>query len=163
MKRWIILTTIILLVLLLIRLGFKISKGHDEMMEERKWYAQQLRYDFSATIDTVIWNKEKDRFGIVLSHITRGILNTNVEDSLQSHLKTHKLVRLNLSNTLNEFKIVLVPPLSADTYLPGDSIVVISASDQIRFFRDGKKITDRTISEVLEARKFTTINLDEVW
>jgi hypothetical protein len=148
MKKTLLIVASILLIVFLLgsRLVYtKFSGGK----EERVWYARQLRYNFSARIDTVIMLRGNVGLGKIVCRLMEGKPNPAIEDSLNQQLKRHRSLRLLMPLRQNQLEF-LIP--GAEHYLPGDSLLVNSASNTISFFRNGTELSVHELSAMLEAR-----------
>lgn len=147
MKKNLLLVAGILIVLMLaFRLAYVKMNGG---MTERRWYTSQLHYDFSARVDSVIMLRGNVGLGKIVCSLTRGNPNPALEDSLNRHLTHHKTLRLLLPATSNKVEFIF---MGAERLAPGDSVIVNSKGDGIRFFRSGTLVYINELSTTLEAR-----------
>jgi hypothetical protein len=127
--------------LLVIRLVYNQSNSMDD---EREWFAKELRYEFSARIDSIRMFNENT--GRLWCRITSGNPQTHREDSLKRHFKEHDMLYLIFHNSGDSI-IFLVP--EGKLLAKGDSVRVSSAKNAIQFFRDGKQVTADQLSNTL--------------
>src|SRR5687768_11500517 len=119
MKTFLIVAGILVIVLLL---GFRILYGKfSGGKEERTWYTQQLHYNFSAEIDTVIMLRGSAGLGRIVCTKVIGEVNPSVEESLNYHLTNHKSLRLLKTSPDNKLEFLII---GAEQYLPGDSLFI---------------------------------------
>src|SRR5687768_6226470 len=79
-----------ILVLLVARLVFK---RIDKYSEERKWYIENLNYEFTAVVDSIEFFNNRGG-GFLFCRVTDGKpLNRTLEDSLQEHLVQFEILR----------------------------------------------------------------------
>jgi hypothetical protein len=127
--------------LLFIRLLFRQNSAQQD---ERDWFVQQVRYEFSAVVDSVrMLNKHTGR---LWCRVTSGDPKVHREDSLKRYFKEHDMLYLVIEQS-GDTVTFLVP--FADLVLKEDSVSVSSRNNSIRFFRDDQKVADERLSETL--------------
>lgn len=122
-----------------------IVRKSSRLRSEREWYIENLKYDFSAEVDTVIVTNKKGS-GFILCHFTAGKMNLSVEDSLKRHLKRHE--RLRLFPRRSDGKIRFASG-KAGSVMKGDSVTVNSALNKITVFRNGEKLIEKDVRETI--------------
>jgi hypothetical protein len=143
MKNKYLIISSVIIVLLVARL---IVTQVDKYAAEKKWYIENLSYDFKSVIDTiVVHNKEKGK-GYFICHPTSGAFNRFVEDSLKQHLVQYKWLRV--------FPITKKGKIARYTkdifkYEEGDSVYVNSSKDIFLVTRNRKIISDEKISNII--------------
>ena len=147
MKPWI---PIVVAALIIFILGGRlVIRKIGRFKTEKEWYVQQLKYTFSAEIDTVIMRNKKKGFGLIVFHLTQGAANTSVEDSLNRHLTHFK--RIEFLRLKPDEKIEIISG-TAGRCAQGDSISVNSSNNKIMVFREGNKVSETQVSESLRVR-----------
>ena len=142
MKTFLILAGIGLVCLLLIIRLFFI--GRDNYQKEREWFTQNLKYEFSAEIDSIgMFNQTVGR---VYGRITSGQPLTYREDSLRNSLKKHEKLRLITRHRNDSIVFVF---FSAHETKKGDSLRVSSSANTITLFREGKQVMQTPFSDNL--------------
>jgi hypothetical protein len=128
--------------LLVARLLFKQKNG---FANEREWFAKAVGYEFSARVDTVwMFNDHAGRLRCVL---TAGNPQIHREDSLKLLFKEHDMLYLVYQRSGDS--IIFILPNHANLVSIGDSLRVSSQDNSIRFFREGKQVTDDLLSDAL--------------
>lgn len=142
MRKWLIITLSAVAFFLLS--GRLIIRGFQKNDAEKKWYLEQLEFEFSAQVDTVLLHTKYH--GLVLFHVTEGDVNREMEDRLNEQLVHHAGLRLLTfkSNDQVEFFSKM-----AYQYRRGDSLRVNTGKDQLLIFRKNKKIYERGVMELL--------------
>lgn len=144
MKRTVIIIICIALVslTLIARLLFKQNR---RMSDEREWFVNALRYEFSAQIDSAwMFNPNAGRLKCL---ITVGDPQIHREDSLKRLFKQHDMLYLIFKRSTDSITFIL--PNHANLVARGDSVRMSSRENTIRFFRAGKNIVSDTLSESL--------------
>ena len=143
MKKTLLILGIIALLcfLLVIRLFFK---QHNSMDEEREWFAEALRYEFSAQVDSVKMFNENT--GRLWCRITSGNPQVDREDSLKQSFKEHDMLYL-IFHRSGDSIIFIVP--NAKQVAKGDSVRISSEQNAIQFFRDKKQVAADQLSTTL--------------
>jgi hypothetical protein len=144
MKKTLLIFTGIALVcgLLIIRLFFQQKSGFEN---EREWFAKAVRYEFSATVDSVwMYNNHSGKLRCLL---TQGNPQIDREDSLKRLFKEHDMLYLVYERTGDSILFIL--PDHAGHVAIGDSVRVSSRQNNIRFFREGKPVIEDSLSKVL--------------
>ena len=127
--------------LLVVRLFFR---QDSRMSEEREWFAEALRYEFSARVDSVrMFNNGTGR---LWCRITAGDPQVHREDSLKRSFKEHDMLYLVFHRSADSI-IFLFP--NGRQVRKGDSVRVSSRNNSIRFFRDGDPIAEDELSNTL--------------
>ena len=145
---WKIIVAVLILGLLVLRLGYKAFNKARDREEERQWYAENLRYDFTAIVDTVIMRDGATvGFGTVIGEVIEGTYHPQVEDSLNDQLKLFSSLRLNTSKKEGRIRFHF---RDAGSYTNGDTFRIISENDQILFLRRPQVFY--SIHSVLEGR-----------
>lgn len=146
MKTFLLISGILVVCLLGFRILYVKMNGGTT---EREWYTSHLHYDFSARVDSVVMLRGDVGLGKIICSLTKGKPSLTVEDSLGRHLTHHKSLRLLLPPSGNNLEFIL---MGAEHITPGDSIIVHSGNDIIRFFRNGSMFYQNELSTTLEAR-----------
>lgn len=132
----------LLCALLIARLFFKQKGGFET---EREWFAQAVRYEFSATVDTVwMYNDHSGKLRCVL---TQGDPQIHREDSLKRMFKEHDMLYLVYHRSGDTILFIL--PDRADLVATSDSVRVSSSNNKIQFFREGKLVVSDSLTQVL--------------
>lgn len=127
--------------LLVVRLFYKQSSN---MTEEREWFARELRYEFSAEVDSVWMLNEHT--GKLWCRVTAGDPQTDREDSLKRSFKEHDMLYLIFKHSGDSI-VFLVP--NGDLIAKGDSCRVSSEKNTIQFFRDKKAVATDQLTNTL--------------
>jgi hypothetical protein len=127
--------------LLIVRL---FMKQKNNMEEERQWFANALRYEFSAQVDSVHMFNENT--GKLWCSITAGNPQVDREDSLKRSFKKHDMLYL-IFHRSGDSIIFIVP--NASLVAKGDSVLVSSEKNTIQFFRDKKHVATDQLSTTL--------------
>ena len=131
----------LLCLLLLARLLFGERNGE---LEERRWFAKALRYEFSAQVDSVrMFNVT---IGRLWCRLTAGDPQIYREDSLKSSFKKHDMLYL-IFHRSGDSIIFIVP--NGNLVAKGDSVRVSSQQNTIQFFRAGKQVATDSLSATL--------------
>jgi hypothetical protein len=131
----------LVLFLLIIRL---FSRQHSHMTEEREWFVDALRYEFSAKVDSV-WMLNQNT-GKLWCRVTAGNPQTHREDSLKRLFKEHDMLYLIFHKSADSI-VFLVQ--YGNLITKGDSVRVSSKNDNIQFFREGKQVASHKLSATL--------------
>lgn len=143
MKRTLLLVGSIMLigVLLLVRL---VTKESNRLADERKWFVNALRYEFSAHVDSVrMFNAHTGR---LWCRLTDGNPQVHREDSLKRLFRQHDMLYL-IFHRSSDSIIFIVP--NGDRVAKGDSVRISSHQNTIQFFRSGKQVTSDSLSTAL--------------
>jgi hypothetical protein len=116
---------------------------------ERQWYVDHLHYNFSSSIDSLVFIKGSVGLGKVMCSITRGRIDHSVETELNRSLKHHSTLRFNETTTPGKLQFTLP---GAERFLRNDSVVVNSAINAFRVYRNGKEIYTDKLYNLLEGR-----------
>jgi hypothetical protein len=127
--------------LLVVRLIFKQKNSFED---EREWFAKELRYEFSARVDSVRMHNES--MGKLWCRITSGDPQVDREDSLKRSFKEHDMLYLIFYRS--DDSITFLHP-NSKLVAKGDSVRISSEKNTIQFFRDKKQIVYDQLSEVL--------------
>jgi hypothetical protein len=131
----------LLCALLVGRLFFR---QNNNLTDEREWFAKELRYEFSARVDSIrMFNEDTGR---LWCSVTAGNPQTHREDSLKKSFKEHDMLYLIFHHSGDSI-IFIVP--HAKHLVKGDSVRVSSAKNSIEFFRDNAVVTSNRLSETL--------------
>lgn len=120
------------------------AKSNREESELKNWYANQLRYNFSTRIDTVVHLNQKWGYGEVFLSINHTALNLYREDSLNKTLKYP--IRFLRKDYYKKIKFVIP---NSQEYEKGDSVYIDSRTQQISIYRDKTLISTVRISRAL--------------
>lgn len=132
----------LLMILLIARLIFQQTNHNDD---ERKWFAKELGYEFTARVDTVwIFNENAGRLRCVL--IT-GDPQIEREDSLKRFFKQYDMLYLIFKRSADSIYFML--PENIKLVARGDSVRVSSRENSIEFFREGKPLMTDSLTETL--------------
>ncbi len=132
----------LLCLLLVVRLFFR---QHDGFDSEREWFVKNVRYEFSARVDSVKMLNENT--GRLYCRVTSGMPQSHREDSLKQYFKEHDMLYLIFHQSRDS--IVFLIPENAQQIEKGDSVHVSSSGNDIRFFRQGKQINNTTLTQTL--------------
>ena len=131
----------LLCVLLLIRGLYKQS---NKMDDERLWFVKALRYEFSATVDSIrMLNENTGRLWCVLKS---GNPQIHREDSLKRLFKEHDMLYLVFERSADTITF-LIP--NANLVAKGDSVVVSSSHNTIEFVRADRQIAKSELTATL--------------
>ncbi len=143
MKRSII---IVLAAVLLISATVRLLvKTEGEFEGERQSYIRNLKYDFSAKVDSIVVVSKKGR-GFLVCQLTDGKLTRLLEDSLNQRLKNHEWMRFLFFNSKGQAQIFLKDIFN---YNVGDSICVNSNTDKFYVYRNEKPISESSVSRAM--------------
>ena len=113
--------------------------------DERKWFVESLRYEFSAQVDSVtMFNESAARLTCLLS---AGDPQIDREDSLKRFFKQHEMLYLIFKRSNDSITFVL--PNHANYVAKGDSVCVSSRKNSIQFFRAGQLVMTDPLSKTL--------------
>jgi hypothetical protein len=127
--------------LLVVRLFFR---QNSLQRDERKWFADALRYEFSAQVDSIrMFNEETGR---LWCRITAGDPQVEREDSLKPYFKEHGKLYLIFHKSADSI-IFIIP--NGHLVKKGDSVRVSSKNNSIQFFRDKKLVANDELSNTL--------------
>jgi hypothetical protein len=131
----------LLCLLLVVRIFFRQSSVQTD---EREWFVKALRYEFSATVDSVrMFNEHTGR---LWCRLTAGDPQVDREDSLKRSFKEHDMLYLIFHRSADSI-IFNVP--NGDLVDKGDSVRVSSQKNTIQFFRDGQQVATDQLSTTL--------------
>jgi len=147
MKKWIVILFAVALMAFLLVKG--IQRQSRKVDDERKWYVEQLHYDFSGEIDSIQLLNAK--IGRVLFHFTRDSIDRSKEDNLNLKLKHNGNLRFLIPKI--EGRMILISR-NADRLAPGDSLIVNTDMNQITVFRKGVKIVENDAISYMNGRPF---------
>lgn len=143
MKKALIWTTIILLFSLLIwNMGSAHVKG---VKSEKEWYLSQLKFDFSATLDSA------ERQGQALVNVVEGRIDFNRENELKKKLRFNGMLDLFLYRGDGKLDLMITNPVRLEK---GDSAYVNTDLRKAQFFRDGQMIYEQPLLKSLRGRPF---------
>jgi hypothetical protein len=131
----------LLCVLLIVRSFYKQSNSQSE---EREWFVNALRYEFSAQVDSI--RMLNDYTGRLSCLLNSGNPQVDREDSLKLLFKEHDMLYLIFKRSGDSITF-LIP--NAHLVAKGDSVVVSSEQNTIQFFREGSQITNDPLSNAL--------------
>jgi hypothetical protein len=134
-------------------LVFKFYNKVQSLESEREWYVSQLAYNFSATVDTVIFLDGNVGPGRLFCAVTDGSARAGVEDSLMHQLKHFTELRFNESK--NDDTLIFVVP-GADRWKANDKILVNTLANELKIFREDVLIYEDKVSNLLEGRLIKT-------
>lgn len=144
-KTLLVLGGIALLFLLLVIRLFVVE--HTVTKEEQEWFVRELRYEFSAVVDSVkLYNNGVS--GNIRGRIIAGDPNTKREDSLKKSFKKHDQIYLVYKRSGDSIRFILP---YANQIRKGDSIRLSSNENTIRVFREGKQVVNQPMHESLTA------------
>jgi hypothetical protein len=113
--------------------------------DERKWFVESLRYEFSAQVNSVtMLNENAARLTCLL---TAGDPQINREDSLKRFFKQHDMLYFIFKRSKDSITFVL--PNQAKYVAKGDSVCVSSRENSIRFFRAGELVMTGSLNKTL--------------
>lgn len=142
-KTWLILVGIgVLCVLLVMRLLFVQRSG---MNEEREWFVNALRYEFSARVDSVRMLNENN--GRIWCRITAGNPQPHLEDSLKRLFKEHDMLYLIFRHSGDS--ILFIIPEKGKEIAKGDSIRISSSENTLQVFRNGRQVLINPLTSTL--------------
>lgn len=122
--------------------------GSSNAKTEQEWFARELKYEFSATVDSVkMFNGAS---GTLRARIIAGDPKIYREDSLKRHFKTHDMMYLIFRHSSDTILFVL--PF-ANQVQKGDSIRFSSTKNRIEAFRNHQSVFYHPLSESLIAYK----------
>jgi hypothetical protein len=128
--------------LLVVRLLFK---QQSDFLNEREWFVKSLRYEFSATVDSVwMYNEQSGRLRCIL---TQGDPQIDREDSLKLLFQEHDMLYLVYQRDGDS--ITFIMPDHANLVSIGDSVRVSSQENFVRFFSKGKQVVNDPMTHVL--------------
>jgi hypothetical protein len=128
--------------LLVVRLLFK---QKNSFTSEREWFANALRYEFSARVDTVwMYNQHSGKLRCIL---TAGDPQIHREDSLKKKFREHDMLYLVYQRSGDSILFIL--PHQANQIAIGDSVRVSSQNNSIQFFRGGKLVVSELLTNSL--------------
>jgi hypothetical protein len=140
MKKWIIIGSLLVVVLLSIRA----YKNHvDGVQAERRSYIRELNFDFSGVVDTV------NRPGHILFHATEP-MDRGREKSLNAELHFNGILDLFLYKD-NQLELMID---GAGQCQRGDSVYVNSEENVVKVFRGKKLVVRRDLINSIRGRPF---------
>ncbi len=143
MKKWIIWIGVIGLLGFLATRTF--SRHVNGVKEEKKWYLQQLDFEFSGRVE----NPEAPVR--VLFRVTDGKLDINREKAVKAQLKYNGILELLLYRNDGKCDLLIRGP---HKYIDGDSLHLNSRLGVVRFYRKGKLIGEHDLIRSLRGRPF---------
>jgi hypothetical protein len=129
------------LFLLVVRLFFR---QNSHMNDEREWFVNSLRYEFSAKVDS-IWMLNEST-GKLWCRLTDGDPHVDREDSLKRSFKEHDMLYLIFHKSADSI-VFLVP--YGNLVAKGDSVRVSSQDNSIKFFRNGSQVANDKLTNTL--------------
>ncbi len=144
-----LLITVSILVTLFISGILLKEKGDREEKELKAWYVNQLQYNFSTRIDTVIHLDQKWGYGEVFLTVNHKTLNLHPEDSLNATLKSQ--IRFLTKDYYKRIKFVIP---GSRKYKNGDSVYIDSRTQKIFIYRNTTHISTVRISDALTDNRF---------
>ena len=142
MKKKIIITlSVLLLIFLIVRPVYNYLK---KLNTDKKWYVEQLHFDFSGEIDSI--HTLEEGVGFVQFHLTRGDANKSREDSLNNALGQPGNIRLLVFKNDAIEIFTHMPAL----YLPGDSICINTDKGTVVVYRLGQEISKDEVAMHLQ-------------
>ncbi len=114
------------------------------MEDERAWFTEALRYEFSARVDSISMLNE--HMGKLWCSVTAGHPQAHREDSLKLLFKEHDMLYLIFKQSGDSI-VFLVP--NGDLVKKGDSVRVSSKKNSIQFFREGTQVASDAMSNTL--------------
>jgi len=132
-KKIIIILSILLLIFLIVRPIYNYFKRFNA---DKKWYVEQLHFDFSGVIDSI--QVIAEGAGFVQFHLTRGDVDRSREDSLNNVLGRTGSIRLLVFKHNDSIEIFTHMP---DRYLAGDSICINTDKRTVVVYRRGQEIS----------------------
>jgi hypothetical protein len=147
MKKWVLISFLACAFLFLaIRMIVDRVNNSDK---EKQWYVNQLGFEFSGEIDSVIMHGKYH--GLLVFHITKGRIDKSREAKLQEQLKDNGRLRLRHHQPKGQFE--MITPI-AYKYLRGDSIRVNTSKDRIYLYRIDKLISKYEVMASLRSAPF---------
>ena len=128
---------------MLLATGRMLLKTGNEIEDEMQSYVHNLKFDFTAKIDSIILLNSDKGVGLLVCELTGGNCNRFVEDSLNRHLTNYKRIRFLNFKPNGQFQIFLG---GISRYRPGDSIKVNSDEDRFGVFRNSEVILKSEVS-----------------
>jgi len=128
----------IISILLMARLVF-VHKN--KLGDEEKWFAKSLRYEFSATIDSIFMYNQHG--GRILARVTDGHPQFYREDSLKNHFEQHEVMYFVYRHSGDSITFILQ---FANQLNKGDSVRISSSADQVTVFRAGQTVAQEPFS-----------------
>lgn len=125
-------------ILLMVRLVFV---HNNNLGQEEKWFAKSLKYEFSATIDSVFMYNQHG--GRILARVTDGHPKFYREDSLKNHFEHHEVMYFVYRHSGDSVTFIL--PF-ANQLNKGDSVRISSSADQVTIFRAGQTVAQQPFS-----------------
>ena len=116
---------------------------------EKQWYVNQLGFEFSGEVDSVIMHGKYH--GLLVFHLTKGGIEKSREAKLQHELKDNGSLRLFVHYPKGQFE--MITPI-AYKYLRGDSIYVNTSEDRISLYRNDKLISQYEVMASLRSAPF---------
>lgn len=143
MKRTLLILGCIALVCVLL-VGRLFFKQNSSMTDEREWFVKELRYEFSAQVDSIHMLNEET--GKLWCRVTSGNPQSQREDSLKLSFKEHDMLYLIFKQSGDSI-VFLIP--NGGLVKTGDSVRVSSKENSIQFFRDRKQVASGELSTTL--------------
>jgi hypothetical protein len=148
MKKGIVIAASIIFLMILI---FRMFYTHfDRVRTEKLSYVEKLNFEFSGRIDSVkLLNSRKN--GLLFFHIITGEIDKAAEDKLNLHLNHNGELRFILYKGNDKMAISMD---EADRYRSGDSMLVNTSENKLKFFRGNEIISEKKVTEALNGRPF---------
>jgi hypothetical protein len=127
--------------LLIARLFFA---QHNRVEEEREWFVKNVRYEFSARVDSV--ELVNEHVGRLSCRILSGNAQTSREDSLKRFFKEHDMLYFIFQHSGDSILFIV---RDAQLVNKNDSIRVSSGNNSIQVFREGQQIAIDKLSNIL--------------
>ena len=143
-----LITTIVIMTLTMV-FAIKWRKEKERSQnKEKKWYVENLEYDFSARIDTAFILKQHYGFGqVYCTPVSIKKFNYYKEDSLKNYLTQHDRLRFIWRDKRGQINFIVI---SGALGINGDSVYINSNDDKIVVFKNGTKTGEMRISSGLE-------------
>jgi len=122
----------------------------NNLVDQKEWFIKELRYDFSAQIDSIDHFDNSDAY--LICHLTKGQIKDGIEDSLNEFVTHYGHLRLLLGKPPEQMRIWT---RTSNKYQVGDSVCLRSTEDVIEFFRYGRIIDQTTMNKALDVRGWT--------
>ncbi len=146
-KNLLLLTAILIFASLLMRTVFV---KLDSLDGERKWFVENLNYQFSFVVDTVsVYGY--DGKGFLVGHIVSGNLKSEIEHELVKQLKVYQSLAFLKERMDGTY---LLSNRAPKRYQKDDSLYIDSDKGQIVQYREGKILAKEAITESLMATLF---------
>jgi hypothetical protein len=137
-----LITGLVVMLILLAMVGASL-KTEKDLDGEMLSYVNNLHYDFSAELDSVVTTNSKKGLGFLVFKIKEGRCDTTIEDRLNQHLINYKRIRFLYFKPGNKAKIFIS---RISRYQPHDIILVNSDQDKFQILRNERVILDSRVS-----------------